>query len=81
MELVELAWHDCYGEITPPANVIEDIVVSSEGSLAKLISCARLAVIDSRDLHLVAEGIRTRHREPVTRGETTDLHPPSSAQG
>ncbi|MBR7833114.1 hypothetical protein KDL01_07555 [Actinospica durhamensis] len=59
IELVELAWHDCYDEITPPANVIEDIVVSSEGSLAKLISAARLAVTDARDLQLLAEDIRS----------------------
>ena len=58
MELVEYAWHDCYGEITPPADVVEDIVVSSEGSLEQLIAVARLAVIDSRDLRLLADDIR-----------------------
>lgn len=59
IELLELAWHDCYSEITPPANVIDDILVSSEGSLAKLISAARLAVTDARDLQLLAEDIRS----------------------
>ena len=58
MERVEYAWHDCYGDITPPPEVVEDIVVSSEGSLAQLIAVARLAVIDSRDLRLLADDIR-----------------------
>jgi hypothetical protein len=60
IELVEYAWHDCYEEITPPPDVIEDIVISAEGSLAKLISVARLAVIDSRDLRMLADDIRSR---------------------
>lgn len=25
LELTELAWHDCYGEVTPPAEVIDDM--------------------------------------------------------
>lgn len=62
IELVEYAWHDCYGEITPPVEVVEHIVVSAEGSLAKLISIARLAVVDSRDLRLLAESIRSGRR-------------------
>lgn len=62
IELVEYAWRDCYGEITPPVEVVEDIVVRAEGSLANLISVARLAVVDSRDLRLLAEGIRSGRR-------------------
>jgi hypothetical protein len=58
MELVEYAWHDCYSEITPPPEMVEDIVISAEGSLTKLISAARLAVIDSRDLRMLADDIR-----------------------
>jgi hypothetical protein len=40
LELLELAWHDCYGESSPPEQVIEDIWFVSEGSLAQLISAA-----------------------------------------
>jgi hypothetical protein len=25
LELAEFAWHDCYGEVTPPDQVIDDI--------------------------------------------------------
>jgi hypothetical protein len=55
LELVELAWHDCYGEITPPDQVIEDMLVVSEGSVDGLIRAARLAVTDWRDLRVAAD--------------------------
>jgi len=58
VELLELAWHDCYGEITPPDHVIEDIVVCAQGSLEGLIGAARLAVADSRDVRSAAEDLR-----------------------
>jgi hypothetical protein len=50
--------HDCYGEVTPPPDVVEDIVVGAEGSLGKLITAAWLAVTDHRDLRLLADDIR-----------------------
>ena len=31
LELVELAWHDCYGEITPSDAVVDDMLVLSRG--------------------------------------------------
>jgi hypothetical protein len=55
LELVELAWHDCYGEITPPDKFIEDMLVVSEGSVDGLIRAARLAVTDWRDLRVAAD--------------------------
>ena len=60
LELTEYAWHDCYGEITPPDEVILNILTCSEGSLATMIRAARLAVVDSRDLQLWAERIRPK---------------------
>ena len=42
---MELAWHDCYDEITPPEDIIDDILLLSEGRLDRLIVAARLAVI------------------------------------
>jgi hypothetical protein len=60
LELTELAWHDCYGEITPPETVIDDILLLSEGSLGPLIEAARLAVMDWRDLRVAAQGRRSR---------------------
>jgi hypothetical protein len=58
IELLEMAWHDNYQEITPPENVIDDILLLSEGNLRLLIRWARLAVADPRDLRVAAEGAR-----------------------
>ena len=57
LELVEYAWHDCYGEIAPPESVVEDILICSQGDLARMIHFAQLAVVDSRDLHMAARQI------------------------
>ena len=54
LELVDLSWHNCYGQLTPPDEVIEDILISSGGDLAALIRAARMAVEDFRDLRLDA---------------------------
>jgi hypothetical protein len=58
LELAEYAWHDCYGEIAPPDEVILNILTCSGGDLATMIRAARLAVVDSRDLQLWAERVR-----------------------
>ncbi len=58
LELTEFAWHDCYQEISPPDDVIEDILVCSRGNLANFARAARLAVQDYRDLRLAADAIR-----------------------
>jgi hypothetical protein len=60
LELTEYAWHDCYGEITPPDEVILDILICSEGNLATMIRAAKLAVVDWRDLHLWAERVQAK---------------------
>ena len=58
LELVELAWHDCYGESSPPESVIDDILVLGRGDLSLMISAARLAVVDFRDARLAADELR-----------------------
>jgi hypothetical protein len=58
LELVDLAWHDCYGEITPPDDVIDDILLLSHGDLSRLVSAAHLAVIDWRDARVAADALR-----------------------
>ena len=58
LELVELAWHDVYGDITPPDQVIDDLFVVSEGRIDRLVRAARLAVTDWRDLRVAADDIR-----------------------
>jgi|ERR671937_778012 hypothetical protein len=58
LELTELAWHDCYGEITPSETIVDDILLCSEGDVTKLIQAARLAVADWRDLKLWAQEVR-----------------------
>ncbi|MEU8133615.1 hypothetical protein [Streptodolium elevatio] len=65
LELVEFAWHDCYAEITPHEDVIDDILVCAGGDLARMISSARLAVEDSRDLRMAADARRAAEGPPV----------------
>ncbi len=60
LELTELAWHDCYGEITPSEDVIDDMLLLSEGTIEGLIQAALLGVADWRDLKVAAEEFRTR---------------------
>jgi len=57
LELVERAWHDSYNEITPPEEIIDDMLLLSDGRIDGLIEAARLAVTDWRDLK-VAAGVR-----------------------
>jgi hypothetical protein len=59
LELTELAWHDCYGEIAPSEGIVDDILLCSEGEVAKLIQVARLAVADWRDLKLLVQHKRS----------------------
>ena len=49
LELLELAGHDCYGESSPPEEIIEDIWLVADNDLAALVSAAHLAVTDFRD--------------------------------
>lgn len=58
LEMLEMAWHDIYGEITPPEELIDDILLLSEGNLRMLIRWARLALADWRDVRVAAEGTR-----------------------
>lgn len=58
LELVEMAWHDTYGEPTPPEEVIDDILLLSEGNLRLLIRWARIAVTDWREVRASADGVR-----------------------
>ena len=60
LELLELAWHDCYGEVAPPDDVIDDVLTVAQGDMSSLARAARLAVADSRDLRLAADEIRRR---------------------
>lgn len=55
LELTDFAWHDCYGEVSPPDGVVEDILLVSAGRLDGLARAARLAVDDARDLHMQAD--------------------------
>lgn len=59
LELLEMAWHDAYGEVTPPEALIDDILLMSEGNLRQLIRWARLAVEDWRDVRVAADDVRT----------------------
>jgi hypothetical protein len=60
LELTELAWHDCYGEVTPSEDIIDDILLLSHGDINRLIQAAVLAVTDRRDLKVAADELRNR---------------------
>jgi hypothetical protein len=66
-ELTEFAWHDCYGpsQITPPEELIDDILLCSSGDLAKLVSLALMTVCDYRDLRMLAIEMKKRRREII----------------
>lgn len=58
LELTEFAWHDCFGEVTPPDEVIDDVFTVARGSMTQFVRAARLAVEDYRDLRLTADSLR-----------------------
>ena len=58
LEVFELAWHDCYQEPTPSDQVVDDMLLLSEGRLDKLVSSCRLALADWRDLRVAADARR-----------------------
>ena len=60
--LMEMAWHDCYAEVTPSEEIVDDVLLCSDGTLRGLIHAAHLAVIDRRDLSLWASAIRRKAR-------------------
>ena len=64
--LMEMAWHDCYGEITPSETIVDDVLLCSGGTLDALIHAAHLAVMDQRDLSLRAAHIRSRDNSGVS---------------
>jgi hypothetical protein len=58
LELLEYAWHDCYGEITPDEAIIDDILLLSRGQLDKLVGATKLALLDRRDLIMAVDALR-----------------------
>lgn len=59
LELLEMAWHDTFNEVTPPESVIDDILLLSQGNIRLLIRWARIAVADPRDLRVAADDARS----------------------
>jgi hypothetical protein len=57
LELAEFAWHDCYGDISPPDDVILNILTCSQGDLATMIHAVKVAITDWRDLRLWADSL------------------------
>ncbi len=66
LELMEMAWHDCYAEITPPEDVVDNVLLCSGGELRGLVEAAHLAVVDRRDLAVWASSIRDDRTESDT---------------
>jgi hypothetical protein len=57
-ELLERAWHDSYGEVSPSEVIVDQILLCSGGTLRDLVAAARLAVVDRRDLAVWAARAR-----------------------
>lgn len=53
-EILEYAWHDAHGDITPAEDIVDDVLLLSEGSIDRLIQVVRLAVADWRDVKVQA---------------------------
>jgi aminoglycoside 6'-N-acetyltransferase len=80
LELTELAWHDCYSEVAPPDEVVDDILAVSGGTLPGLLRAAWLAVQDPRDLRLLAQHAPVpAGPAPELRGERVVLAPVTGA--
>ena len=58
LEVLEIAWHDAYGDIGPPDRVVTDVLVCSRGELRTLIHAVWSAVTDWRDVRLWADDVR-----------------------
>ena len=60
LHLTDMAWHDCYGpqDLEVPLAVLDDVLLLAGGDLATLVSAARAAVIDFRDVRLAADARR-----------------------
>jgi hypothetical protein len=63
LALLEMAWHDNYGEVTPPEDVVTDVLHCSGGTISGLVRAAHLAVVDWRDLRVSADAIRREQSE------------------
>lgn len=63
LELVEMAWHDTYGETGPPEEIIDDILLLSLGNLRKLIRWGRIGVNDRREVTNAARSLRADYEE------------------
>jgi hypothetical protein len=62
LHLVDMAWHDCYGprELAMPERVLDDVLLLAGGDLGRLITVARQAVLDFRDVRVAADAERAQ---------------------
>jgi hypothetical protein len=58
IRLLELAWHDVHGELSPPDEVVDDVLTCSKGTIEGLVDAVSGAVTDWRDLRVVADAER-----------------------
>jgi len=59
-EVMELAWHDLYGDVAPPEDLLDDVMLLSEGRLDRLVATVRLALADWRDVRVAASERRSQ---------------------
>jgi hypothetical protein len=60
LAIADSAWHDTYGDLAIPDDVLDDLRVVSSGDVRVLVSSLTLALQDWRDLRLNADAVRSR---------------------
>ena len=50
--LMEMAWHNCYAEITPSEDVVDDVLLCSGGTLEGLVNASSRRCRPPRSLAL-----------------------------
>jgi hypothetical protein len=55
LDLMDLAWHDCFDEVAPPAGVLDDVLVLSDGEVEAPVRHALAAIVDYRDVRIAAD--------------------------
>jgi hypothetical protein len=59
-ELMELAWHDCYGDVSPPEHVVVDVLVCSGATASRPRRGSPPGGDRLRDLAVLAAELRPR---------------------
>jgi hypothetical protein len=60
LAIADMAWHDAYGDLSVPDDVLDDVIVLCRGDIGALVQSVSLALQDWRDLRMNADAARAR---------------------